>query len=127
MDSQNTLCDLPADTYKLKATFAGMGPYDGCTSNEVTLTVNKIATSISVSDISPIDAGDDAVVTVTMTPTEENAPPIDGIAQLTVGANSYKVAIVNGVGSCVVPNLAAGTYDVTASFATLNFELFCNN
>ena len=118
LDEQSVLIDLPAGTYTLRATFAGDDKYVGCTSNEVTLTVNKIATSISVSDISPIQAGDDAVITVTMTPTDENVASINAIATVTVGSDTYNVAIVNGSGSCVVPNLAAGTYDVTASYAT---------
>ena len=118
LDQQSVLIDLPEGTYTLQATFAGDYKYEGCTSNEVTLTVNKIATSISVSDISPIQAGDDAVITVTMTPTDENVAPINAIATVTVGSDTYNVAIVNGSGSCVVPNLAAGTYDVTASYAT---------
>jgi hypothetical protein len=117
-DYENSLYHFPAGTYKLKATYAGDDKHAGCTSNEVTLTVNKIATSISVSDISPIQAGDDAVITVTMTPTDPNVAPINAIATLTVGGTEHKVAIVNGTGTCYIPNLTAGTYDVTASYAT---------
>ena len=118
LDEQSALIDLPAGTYTLQTTFAGDDKYVGCTSNEVTLTVNKIATSISLSDISPIQAGDDAVITVTMTPTDENVAPINAIATVTVGSETYNVAIVNGIGTCYVPNLSAGTYDVAASYAT---------
>jgi hypothetical protein len=36
---------------------------------------------------------------------------------VTVGGTDYDVAIVNGTGTCYVPNLTAGTYDVTASIS----------
>lgn len=111
-DSKNMLTDLPAGTYKLKAFYAGNGVYTGCESNVVTLTVSKIATTLTVADITPINAGEDAIVALTATPTDYT-----GYATVTVGSNSYKVAIVNGTGSCIIPNLTAGTYNVTAQIA----------
>jgi len=111
-DRKNMLTDLPAGTYKLIATYAGNGKYTGCESNVVTLTVSKIATALTVADITPITAGQDAVITVTATPTDYT-----GYATVTVGSNSYKVAISGGTGSCIIPNLAEGTHDVTASIA----------
>lgn len=114
-DDQEALTDLPAGTYKLKATYAGGGKYTGCESNVVTLTVSKIATALTVADITPITAGQDAVITVTATPTDENVAAVNTIATVTVGNTNYKVAIVNGTGTCYVPNLTAGTYNVTAS------------
>lgn len=111
-DYQNALTDFPAGTYKLKATYAGNDVYAGCESNVVTLTVSKIATALTVADITPITAGQDAVITVTATPTDYT-----GYATVTVGSNSYKVAISGGTGSCIIPNLAEGTHDVTASIA----------
>ena len=111
-DYQYALTDLPAGTYKLKATYAGDNVYTGCESNVVTLTVSKIATTLTVTDITPITAGQDAVITVTATPTDYT-----GYATVTVGSNSYKVAISGGTGSCIIPNLAEGTHDVTASIA----------
>lgn len=114
-DCKNMLTDLPAGTYKLKATYAGDGKYTGCESNVVTLTVSKIATTLTVADITPITAGQDAVITVTAEPTDENVAAVNTIATVTVGNTNYKVAIVNGTGSCIIPNLAEGTHDVTAS------------
>lgn len=114
-DHQNALTDFPAGTYKLKATYAGGGKYTGCESNVVTLTVSKIATALTVADITPITAGQDAVITVTATPTDENVAAVNTIATVTVGGTDYDVAIVNGTGTCYVPNLTAGTYNVTAS------------
>ncbi len=114
-DRKNMLTDLPAGTYKLIATYAGDGKYTGCESNVVTLTVSKIATALTVADITPITAGQDAVITVTATPTDANVAAVNTIATVTVGGTDYDVAIVNGTGICYVPNLTAGTYNVTAS------------
>ena len=114
-DYQYAVCDLPVGTYTLKATFAGNDKYTGCESNEVTLTVNKIATTLTVADITAITAGQDAVITVTATPTDQNVAAVNTIATVTVGSTDYKVAIVDGTGTCYVPNLTAGSYDVTAS------------
>ena len=116
-DDKERLTDLPAGTYKLKATYAGGGKYTGCESNVVTLTVSKIATALTVADITPITAGQDAVITVTAEPTDENVAAVNTIATVTVGGTDYDVAIVNGTGICYVPNLAEGTHDVTASIA----------
>ena len=106
------LYNLPAGTYKYKATYAGNDIYEGSESDEVTLTVLKNPTTISVADITPITEGQDAAITVNMTPKDTSA-----VATLTVGDKEYKVAVVNGTGICYIPNLTAGTYDVTASFA----------
>lgn len=116
-DYQNTLTDLPAGTYKLKAIFAGDGKYTGCESNVVTLTVSKIATTLTVADITPITEGQDAAITVTATPTDEKVAAVNTVATVTVGDTDYKVAIVNGTGTCYIPNLTAGTYNVTAQIA----------
>ena len=114
-DYQNALTDFPAGTYKLKAIFDGNGKCTQCESNVVTLTVSKIATTLTVADITPITAGQDAVITVTAKPTDENVAAVNTIATVTVGGTDYDVAIVNGTGTCYVPNLTAGTYNVTAS------------
>ena len=65
-------------------------------------------TSIDVSFTSPINAGDDAYLTVTMTPTDISldSNPITTVAQVYVDTKFYDVAIVNGVGTCIVTNWA---------------------
>ena len=103
--------NLPAGTYKYKATYAGNDKYEGSESDEVTLTVLKNPTTISVADITPITEGQDAAITVNMTPSDTSA-----VATLTVGDKEYKVAVVKGTGTCYIPNLTAGEYNVTASF-----------
>ena len=116
-DYQNALTDFPAGTYKLKAFYAGNDRYDECESNVVTLTVSKIATTLTVADITAITTGQDAMITVTATPTDEKAGAVNTIATVTVGGTDYDVTIVNGTGTCIIPNLAEGTHDVTASIA----------
>ena len=109
-DSQNALCDLAAGTYKIKAVYAGDDRFINSESEELTLTVNKIPVDgLSVADMSAINAGEDAIVNVTMTPTNINAA-----AKLVVGTEEYPFAIVGGSGKCLVPNVKAGTYDVKA-------------
>ena len=75
-------------------------------------------TSIDVTFTSPITAGEDAYITVTMTPTDISLDPnpITTVAQVNVNSKWYNVAIVNGVGTCIVTNLAADTYNVQAVF-----------
>ena len=83
----------------------------------VASTQAQTATTISVEDIYPIRVGDDAFLQVTL------EPEITTVATLTVSNSdnsynqSFHVAIVDGYGTCVVPNMAEGTYSFTASFA----------
>ena len=64
-------------------------------------------TSIDVSFTSPMNSGDDAYLTVTMTPKDISIEPnpITTVAQVNVDSKSYFVPIVNGVGTCIVRNL----------------------
>ena len=75
------------------------------------LTVSKQETTISVNDITAIKAGEDAIVNVTATPSSVPS------CTVTVDGTDYTVALVNGAGSCIIPNLAEGDYEVTASIA----------
>ena len=77
----------------------------------------KIATTINVAvaNANGITAGEDARVTVSMTPV------LDGIATISVkpeggDAKPYNVAVVNGTGTYYVNNLAEGSYAITASY-----------
>lgn len=106
------LSGFTAGTYYIKVVYSGDDKYNTSTSNCLTLTVNKQATAITVADITPINAGKDAIVALTATPTDYT-----GYATVTVGRNSYKVPISGGTGSCIIPNLTEGTHDVTASIA----------
>jgi hypothetical protein len=98
-----------AGTYT--CTLTGVGQYIG-TVSDIDFTINKKQTTIAVvvDNANTIVAGDDARITVTMT------PKIDTWTQLNIGEKSYSVAVVNGEGHFVVTNLFDNTYSVTASF-----------
>lgn len=98
-----------AGTYT--CTLTGIGQYIG-TVSDIDFTINKKQTTIAVvvDNANTIVAGDDARITVTMT------PKIDTWTQLNIGEKSYSVAVVNGEGHFVVTNLFENTYSVTASF-----------
>ena len=102
---------LAAGTYYIKVVYSGDDKYNTSTSNVLTLTVSKQETTISVNDITAINAGEDAKVEVTAT------PAINGFATVTVDNTDYTVALVDGEGTCIIPNLAEGTHNVTASIA----------
>ena len=108
------LIGLAEGTYKIDVAYAGDDKYVSYETKKanktLTLTVNKTAvTSLSVDNISPINAGEDAIVNVTMMPNNINAA-----AKLVVGNEEYPFAIVGGSGKCLVPNVKAGTYNVKA-------------
>lgn len=80
-------------------------------------------TSIDVSFTSPMTAGDDAYITVTMTPKDISIEPnpITTVAKVYVDTKPYLVPIVNGVGTCIVTNLAekseiVGTYETEGHY-----------
>ena len=109
-DEAVTAADVKnAGTYT--CTLTGVGQYIG-TVSDIDFTINKKQTTIAVvvDNANTIVAGDDARITVTMT------PKIDTWTQLNIGEKSYSVAVVNGEGHFVVTNLFDNTYSVTASF-----------
>ena len=105
------LSGFDAGIYDIRVEYAGNDEIKGSTSNVLTLTVSKQETSISVNDITAITAGEDATVAVSAT------PAINGFATVTVDNTNYTVALVDGEGTCIIPNLAEGTHNVTASIA----------
>ena len=105
------LSGFDAGIYDIRVEYAGNDEIKGSTSNVLTLTVSKQETSISVNDITAITAGEDATVAVSAT------PAINGFATVTVDNTDYTVALVDGEGTCIIPNLAEGTHSVTASIA----------
>ena len=107
------LIGLEAGTYVIDVVYAGDDNYVNSSTNgnnTLTLTVNKIpVTSLSVADMSAINAGEDAIVDVAMMPNNINAA-----AKLVVDEQEYPFGIVNGLGKCLVPNVKAGTHNVKA-------------
>ena len=106
-----TLTGLANGTYTINATFAGDDKYIGDVSNTETLEVNKYATNLTVDVTTPIIVGADAVITINLNES------VNATVKLTVGDNTYDVAIVNGAGTFTASNLANGTYAVNATFA----------
>ena len=101
--------DLKEGKYHVYVTYMGTDYEESYL--DTFFTVSKFPTTIEVSVVSPITDGDDAIITVTMT------PDINGTVELTVGDKIYYVAVVNGTGRYVVNNLANGTYAIKAIFA----------
>ena len=104
------IAGLGNGTYNVVATYLGDSQYDVAVDNTKTFEMTKLTSSVSVSFDSPIIAGDDVLVTVTM------SPGIDATVKLIVGDKNYDVAVVGGVGHYSVTNLANATYDVKAVF-----------
>lgn len=99
-------------TISVVAIFMGNDKYNSAVSAPGYFNVNRIVTNLSVSIDEPsIFVGDDVVVTVSLN------PAISGVVSLSVGSSSYDVAVVDGVGTFIVSNLANGTYDIEAVFA----------
>ncbi|MBQ9025181.1 MAG: Ig-like domain repeat protein, partial [Methanobrevibacter sp.] len=105
------LSDLANGTYNINATFAGDDKYIGDVSNTETLEVNKYETNLTVRVSINIIVGDDAVITINLNES------INTTVKLTVGDDTYDVAVINGAGTFTASNLANGTYDVNATFA----------
>lgn len=105
------IAGLGNGTYNVVATYLGDSQYDVAVDNTKTFEMTKLTSSVSVSFDSPIIAGDDVLVTVTM------SPGIDATVKLIVGDKNYDVAVVGGVGHYSVTNLTNATYDVKAVFA----------
>ncbi|MBR6023704.1 MAG: Ig-like domain repeat protein, partial [Methanobrevibacter sp.] len=98
-------------TITVVATYAGDNKYNNNVSTPKHFNVNRISTSVELIVDSPIIAGDDATIRVNMD------PDINGTVVLNVSGKYYNVAVVNGVGTYTVSNLANATYNVTAVFA----------
>ena len=117
-----TLSGLANGTYIINAVFAGDDiKYVGNISNQVTLKVNKIVTSIDVSVVSPVTYGGVATITVTMNPS------INDYVVLNVAGKNYTVAIVNGKGKFNATGLDVGNYLVNVTYAGDNKYLPSSN
>ncbi len=106
-----TLSHLEEGVYTISATYGGDGKFVESTSNIVQLNVDKVETGITVTSESPIVVGDDAIITVNMDPL------ITANVKLSVGTNTYDVAVVNGTGTHTIQDLKEGSYNVQASYA----------
>lgn len=98
------------DTLTVVATFMGNDMYNANESASKEFNVKRIDTNVDVDFYSPIIAGDDAIIRVSM------YPDITCTAVLTVEGKSYDVAIVEGKGVYTVSNLADAIYNVKVTF-----------
>ena len=111
VDGKSTLVvsNLAAGYYTVVAKFAENDMYLA-SMDTVRFTVSKLASTITV-NVSNINVGEDAVISIAV-------PEVtSGVASVTVNGKSYNVAVVDGKGTLVVSNLAAGYYTVVAKFA----------
>ena len=111
VDGKGTLVvsNLAAGYYTVVAKFAENDIYLA-SMDTVRFTVSKLASTITVA-VGDINVGDDAVIGIAV-------PEVtSGVASVTVNGKSYNVAVVDGKGTLVVSNLAAGYYTVVAKFA----------
>ena len=111
VDGKGTLVvsNLAAGYYTVVAKFAENDIYLA-SMDTVRFTVSKLASTITV-NVSNINVGEDAVISIAV-------PEVtSGVASVTVNGKSYNVAVVDGKGTLVVSNLAAGYYTVVAKFA----------
>ena len=111
VDGKGTLVvsNLAAGYYTVVAKFAENDMYLA-SMDTVRFTVSKLASTITV-NVGNINVGEDAVIGIAV-------PEVtSGVASVTVNGKSYNVAVVDGKGTLVVSNLAAGYYTVVAKFA----------
>ena len=106
-----TLTDLANGVYTINATFKGDDKYINSTSNTLALNVNRVATDINVTVQTPVNYGNDAVITVELNAT------INTTAKLTVDGKTYDVALIGGKGVFNVSGLSSGSHDVDVVFA----------
>ncbi|WP_296878470.1 Ig-like domain repeat protein [uncultured Methanobrevibacter sp.] len=103
-------------TLRVVANFTGNDKYNSKASAAKEFTVNRVATTVDVNFNSPIPAGDDVLVEVTMN------PGITGYVTVTLSSpniidKSYEVAVTNGNGKFYLTNLANDTYSIKAEYA----------
>jgi len=108
---------VPAGTYTVTAAYAGDGVYASSVSEPVTLTVNKVATTATLSAVSTSSYGTAVKATVKVTAASGN--PVTGTVTLT-GAGAALTATLSGTGQAVVTlpaTLAVKSYALKATYA----------
>ena len=108
-------------TYPVNAVYLGDDLFDAKNASS-SITVNKIGiSSMTVSVDSPIYAGEDSTVNVTLV-SGDDAYKVNDFVSVSIGDDNYTVCVVNGTGSFVVSGLLKGTYPVNAVY--LGDDLF---
>ena len=106
-----TIPDLEAGEYEAVAVFAGNNNYELAFDSTIFYVKEEPALTVSVEDIA---YGEDAIVEVSLKVGDEG---INGFVDVTIGEETYNVAVIDGEGTLELPGLAVGTYTYTATFA----------
>ncbi|OWT33503.1 hypothetical protein BGI41_02060 [Methanobrevibacter sp. 87.7] len=116
--------DLAAGDYNVVANFMGNINYNA-SMNKTSFNVGKATPSIKV-DATDITYGNDVIVNVNLNGI--NDEDLNGKVTVTIDGKDYTVNVFDGEGSVVVPGLAAGDYNVVASFVgNENYTLVSTN
>jgi hypothetical protein len=105
-----TLNNLTGGLHEVTATYPGDGKYLE-TSKSATFIIPRAQSYIDVEFTTPQSVGSGVLFKVTM------GQRVNSTVKLNVGDDSYYFAVVDGVGTYTVSNLASGKYDVKATFA----------
>ena len=103
--------DLATGRYDAVAVFAGNDNYKLAFDSTIFDVKEEPALTVSIDNIA---YGEDAIVEVTL---KVGDAPITGFVDVTIGEETYKVAVVDGEGIYTLTHLDVGTYTYTATFA----------
>jgi Bacterial Ig-like domain (group 3) len=109
-----------AGTDTVVATAATIVPPANLTSNSSTIIWNQAATKLTYNGATTSDFHDPAIVSAILTRGDTNAPIPGATISFSLDADATCTGTTDaaGVASCdITPNIAAGTYPLTASFA----------
>lgn len=111
-----TTSSLSVGTHSLKATYGGAGAYGGSTSPILSQTVNKAATTASVtSSANPALAGQP--VTLAATVTAANGTPTGSVQFLDGSSVLATATLASGGASLTINSLGAGTHSISISYS----------
>jgi hypothetical protein len=109
---------LGVGVHSLRASFAGIAPFTGSTSDALSLTISKAATTTGLSvDLSLLSCGI-VYLTATIAPVAPGAGVPTGIVTFFDGTKVVGTAVVdkNGQATLVLDSLAKGTHTLTAAY-----------
>lgn len=116
-----TRSDLAAGPHIITANYAGDDNFrlsSGAFAGGFSVTRATTTTTVAIAPAT-LNHGDTATITATV---RSDNGPASGSASISFGGVDYPVALVNGVGTLVLPAQALGSYALSASYAeTANF------
>jgi hypothetical protein len=109
---------LDAGSQTLAVTFTPTADADYTTaSGTVTLVVNKISTTTTITHIAPASPTAGELVTVAFTVSASYGKPTGTVTVTSNGGQTCSGTLSSGVGSCAMTFSAAGSYTLTASYS----------